>query len=131
LIALARREPSSVVRSQLACSCKRLPAADCLPSVRELLRHDEDVSDPHIPLLLWWAVEDKAIAHRDQVLALLNTADAWKLPVVKGFLLERLSRRYLSEGGNDNMEACAHLLEQAPEAAERDLLLRGMDTALE
>src|SRR6185437_8475821 len=125
LIALARRETSPTVRSQLACSCKRLATADCLPIVRELLRHDEDVSDPHIPLLLWWAVENKAIAHRDQVLALLDTPDSWKRPLVKGFLLERLSRRYLSEGGRENLEACAHLLEKAPGTAERDLLLRG------
>ena len=131
LIALARRETSPVVRSQLACSCKRLPAADCLPIVRELLRHAEDVSDPHIPMLLWWAVEDKAIAHREQVLALLDTPDAWKLPLVKRFLLERLSRRYLAEGGKDNLETCARLLEKAPGAEERDLLLRGMDKALE
>ncbi|MGH7222943.1 MAG: PVC-type heme-binding CxxCH protein, partial [Gemmataceae bacterium] len=131
LIALARRETSSVARSQLACSCKRLPTADCLPIVRELLRHSEDVSDPHIPMLLWWAVEDKAIAHRRQVLALLDTPDAWKLPLVKRFLLERLSRRYLAEGGKDNLETCAHLLEKAPGAEERDLLLRGMDKALE
>ncbi|HTU22685.1 MAG TPA: c-type cytochrome [Gemmataceae bacterium] len=131
LIVLARRETSPMARSQLACSSKRLPAADCLPIVRELLRHSEDVSDPHIPMLLWWAVEDKAIAHREQVLALLDTSDAWKLPLVKGFLLERLSRRYLSEGGKDNLETCARLLEKAPGAEERDLLLRGMDTALE
>ncbi len=131
LIALARRETSSVVRSQLACSAKRLPAADGLPIVRELLRHNEDVSDPHIPLLLWWAIEDKAVTHRAAVLGLFDTADAWKLPLVKQFLLERLARRYLSEGGKTDLETCAHLLKQAPGEAERDLLLRGMDKALE
>ncbi|HTU90483.1 MAG TPA: PVC-type heme-binding CxxCH protein [Gemmataceae bacterium] len=131
LIELARREPSTVVRSQLACSCKRLPAADALPIVRELLRHSEDIDDPHIPLLLWWAVEDKAIAHRDRVLVLLDAPDAWRLPLVKRFLLERLSRRYLAEGGKADLETCACLLEKAPGAEERELLLRGMDMALE
>lgn len=131
LIALARGETSSVVRSQLACSSKRLLAADGLPIVRELLRHSEDVDDPHVPLLLWWAVEDKAIAHRDRVLALLDSPDAWKRPLVKRFLLERLGRRYLTEGGKANLETCVRLLEKAPSAAERDLLLRGMDKALE
>ncbi|HZV05871.1 MAG TPA: c-type cytochrome, partial [Gemmataceae bacterium] len=131
LIALARRETSCVVRSQLACSSKRLPAGDCLPIVRELLRNSEDAGDPHIPLLLWWAIEDKAIAHRDQVLALLDTPDAWRQPVVKRFLLERLARRYLAEGGKGDLETCARLLAKAPGAEERDLLLRGMEQALE
>lgn len=131
LIALAKRETSPVVRSQLACSSKRLPAAEGLPIVRELLRHSEDIGDTHIPLLLWWAIEDKAIAHRDQVLALLDTPEAWRLPLVKRFLLERLARRYLAEGGKADMESCAYLLEKAPGAAERELLLRGMDKALE
>jgi len=131
LVALARRETSPVVRSQLACSSKRLPAADGLPIVRELLRHSEDVDDPYIPLLLWWAVEDKAVAHRDQVLALLDAPDAWRLPLVKRFLLERLARRYLAEGGKTDLETCAYLLEQAPGPEERELLLSGMDKALE
>ena len=131
LIALARRDTSPTVRSQLACSAKRLPAADCLPIVRELLRHDEDVSDPHIPLLLWWAVENKAIAHRDLVLALLNTADDWRKPLVQRFLLERLGRRYLAEGGAADLDTCVRLLAKAPGDAERDALLRGMDKALE
>jgi putative membrane-bound dehydrogenase-like protein len=131
LIALARLETSCVVRSQLACSCKRLPACDGLPIVRELLRHSEDTGDPHIPMLLWWAVEDKAVAHRDQVLTLLDTSDAWRLPLVKRFLLERLARRYLVEGGKGDLETCARLLEKAPGAEERGLLLSGMDQALE
>src|SRR5207302_6464341 len=66
LVALARTDSSSTVRSQLACSAKRLPGPDCLVIVRELLRRDEDANDPHIPLLLWWAIEDKAISHREQ-----------------------------------------------------------------
>src|SRR5262249_35840462 len=62
LVELARTDPSPVVRSQLACSAKRLPAKDGLPVVRELLKRSEDVDDQHIPLLLWWAVEDKAVS---------------------------------------------------------------------
>jgi putative membrane-bound dehydrogenase-like protein len=131
LIDLARREQSPVVRSQLACTSKRLPASDGLPIVRELLRHSEDIDDPHIPLLLWWAVEDKAIAHRDRVLALLDASESWRMPLVQRFLLERLARRYLAEGGKDDRETCVRLLEQAPAEAERDRLLNGMDKALE
>jgi putative heme-binding domain-containing protein len=131
LIALARREPSATVRSQLACSCKRLPADDCLPIVRELLGRFEDADDPHIPLLLWWAVEDKAVGHRDQILALLDRPQAWQAPLVRRFILERLARRYMAEGTDADLATCVRLLRMAPGAQERALLLIGMDKALE
>jgi putative heme-binding domain-containing protein len=131
LVELARAEPSPTVRSQLACSCKRLPGADCLPIVRELLHHKEDVDDPHIPLLLWWAVEDKAVAHRDLVLGLLEKPADWQAPLMQRFLVERLARRYLAEGTGPCLSACARLLEAAPGPGEVALLVRGMEKALE
>jgi putative membrane-bound dehydrogenase-like protein len=130
LITLARTEPSPLVRSQLACSCKRLPAADCLAIVGPLLGRQEDVNDPHIPLLLWWAVEDKARGHRDQVLDLLDRT-GWQTPLVRRFLLERLARRYAAEGTEADLNFCARLLARAPGPVEQRLLLRGLDRALE
>ncbi len=59
---LARRDASVVVRSQLACTAKRLPASETVPIVEQLLRHDEDADDVQMPLLIWWAIEDKAIS---------------------------------------------------------------------
>jgi putative membrane-bound dehydrogenase-like protein len=131
LTALARTDTSPTVRSQLACSAKRLRAHDCLAIVRELLRRDEDVADPHIPLLLWWAIESKAVSDRDQVLALFSDPANWRLPLVRNTILERIGRRYLAEGGEANLKACAHLMAAAPGQPERDLLLRGMEKALE
>ena len=128
---LARYDPSPRVRSQLACTAKRLPALDCLWIVKELLRRSEDVADPHIPLLLWWAVEDKAIADRERTLALLAAPDVWKLPLVRGVLTERLARRYMAEGGEADMAACARLLDAAPAPEDVALVLRGMEKALE
>jgi putative membrane-bound dehydrogenase-like protein len=131
LVTVARTDPSETVRSQLACSAKRLPAADGLPIVRELLQRSEDVNDPHIPLLLWWAIEDKAIAHRDLVLGLLDSPSAWRLPLVQRFILERIGRRYLAEGKEADLATCARLLAMAPGRTEVNLLLRGMEKALE
>jgi putative membrane-bound dehydrogenase-like protein len=131
LASLARTDPSPTVRSQLACAAKRLPASDCLAIVRESLRRDEDVKDPHIPLLLWWAIENKAISHREQVLALLQEPDSWRVPIIRGTILERIGRRYLAEGGNADVIACSRLLAAAPGSAELDTLLRGMEKALE
>ncbi len=131
LVALARTEKSATVRCQLACSAKRLPGPDCLAIVRELLRRDEDADDPFIPMLLWWAVEDKAITDRDAVVGLLDSPAAWRAPIVSRFIVERLARRYVDEGGDADLKACARLLAAAPGQAETDLLLRGIDKALE
>ena len=45
--------------SCLAASCKRWPAR-CFPILAQLIRREGDVNDKHIPLLLWWALEDKS-----------------------------------------------------------------------
>ncbi len=130
-VSLARTDPSPTVRSQLACTAKRLPAGDGLPVVRELLRRVEDINDPHIPLLLWWAVEDKAVAHRDLVLGLLDSPEAWRTPLIRRTLIERLGRRYMAEGGDADLAACARLLASAPGPEEVRLLMQGMEKALE
>jgi putative membrane-bound dehydrogenase-like protein len=128
---LARHETSPRVRSQLASTAKRLPAVDCLWIVRELLKRSEDVTDPHIPLLIWWAIEDKAIADRERTLALLGKPETWKLPQVRTMLTERLARRYMAEGGEADLTACARLLDAAPSPDDVALVLRGMEKALE
>jgi putative membrane-bound dehydrogenase-like protein len=130
-VALARNEPSCMVRNQLACSCKRLPGKDALPIVHELLQHQEDLRDPQIPLLLWWTIESKAVSDRRAVLHLLDGAQAWNNPLIRQAIVERLSRRYMAEGGNENLESCARLLELAPDAAGADRVVAGMEKALE
>jgi putative heme-binding domain-containing protein len=129
LVDLARTEQNPCVRSQLASTSKRLSSSQGLAIVRELLRRSEDVDDPHIPLLAWWAVEDKAVSDREQVLKLLESPSAWKLPLVERHIVERLARRYLAEGTEAGYAACAWLLAHSPGSA--DLLLRGMEKALE
>jgi putative membrane-bound dehydrogenase-like protein len=130
LVTLARSETSPVVRSQLACSAKRLPAEDALPIIAGLLRHDDDVNDQHIPMLLWWALEDKATASRTQVLQLFSSPDLWRYLMTQKFILERLARRYAEEGGDAGLGACARLLSLAPNPEVAQTLLKGMDLAL-
>src|SRR5262249_41504098 len=57
LLRLAQREPHVEVRSQLACTARRLPPDLGLALVQKLLARSEDTDDIHIPLLLWWALE--------------------------------------------------------------------------
>jgi putative membrane-bound dehydrogenase-like protein len=131
LVQAAKTDPSPQVRSQLACSARRLPGEDCLAIVAELLRRGLDADDAHIPLLLWWAVEARAITHRDVVLSMLTQASLWESPLVRKTLLERLARRYLAEGGEADVLACFELLHKAPTDGDRIRLVAGMDKALE
>src|SRR3569623_1647816 len=56
---LAEQEQTPHVRNQLACTAKRLPGAQALPLIDRMLARDAAAAAPQIPLLLWWALEDK------------------------------------------------------------------------
>ncbi|MEY4940058.1 MAG: hypothetical protein RIQ93_1793 [Verrucomicrobiota bacterium] len=131
LASLARSEPSPVVRNQMACSAKRLSGGAALPVVRGLLHRDEDIRDPQIPLLLWWAVESKATSDVEGVFGLLASAADWQAPIVRQYVVERLARRYAAETSDANFVLCRRLLALAPSAAERDLVLQGLEKAFE
>ncbi len=124
---LAATDPSPVVRSQLACTSKRLSGGDGLPIVAQLLRRGEDATDTHIPLLLWWAIEDKALSDTDRVLALVSDRASWQLPLVRGTIVERLAKRYLAERNDAGYTACARLLALAPDRDTRQALVAALD----
>ncbi|MFT5095748.1 MAG: putative heme-binding domain-containing protein, partial [Porticoccaceae bacterium] len=130
LVMLARDEASVVVRSQLACTAKRLSADAAMPIVAALIGHDEDVNDAHMPLLLWWAIEDKAISDTSAVLRLFESSDVWQLPIAKEFLVSRLvsrlARRLAAEGTESGYAACAQFLALARTEGDVDLVLQGM-----
>jgi putative membrane-bound dehydrogenase-like protein len=125
--ALARTEKHSSVRNQLACSAKRWPTRTALAVVRELLRHDEDVNDPQIPLLLWWAVESKALPFPEEVMSLLASPADWNQPLMRSHLLERIARFYAEIGVFERRPYCAALLTNAPSHELREVVLRGFD----
>ena len=128
---LAYREPHVEVRSQLACSARRLPAAESLAIVKNLAQRSEDAGDIHIPLLLWWAVEAKADADRDAVLALFADKPFWSQPIVAKHLTERLMRRYASTGARKDLVTAARLLELAPSKEHAGKLMAGLEAAYE
>jgi putative membrane-bound dehydrogenase-like protein len=131
LAELAYLESNVEVRSQLACSARRLPAAQSLPIVKNLCRRSEDAGDIHIPLLLWWAIEAKADKDRDAVLALLEDKAFWEQPIVKGTIIERLMRRYAATGRRQDLVTCARLLEMAPSKELAGKLMVGLEAAYE
>ena len=131
LAELARREPSATVRNQLACTCKRLPGSVALRIIEHLLRRSEDASDPQIPLLLWWAIESKAVSDRDQVLKLVDAPKAWSQRITQEVIVERMARRYLAEGKPEDFASVARLLTLAPTPTERERLFRALDQQMD
>jgi putative heme-binding domain-containing protein len=123
---LARREENVEVRSQLLCSAKRLPGALGLIIVRTMLERDADITDPHLPLLAWWAVEAKAISERETVLRLFAEPSLWQRKM-GAFVVERLMRRYAAGGTQADLRACARLLKMAPGDAQAKLLLASFE----
>jgi putative membrane-bound dehydrogenase-like protein len=129
-LAMAQNDPSPIVRSQLACTAKRLSGEQGLPLAAALLARDEDQADAQIPLLLWWSVEDKATSDRQRVLDLFAQRKAWNQPLIRSTILPRLARRYAAVGMDEDFASCAALLASAPGPAETDTLLEGIDRAL-
>jgi putative heme-binding domain-containing protein len=130
LVRMAVEDGSPTVRSQLACTAKRLPAVDGLAIVARLLRHSEDAGDTHLPLLIWWAVESKATTHADEVLALLADQEVWQLPLVRDTLIERLTKRYAAEKNDAGYAACARLLALAPTGGDVTRVVAAMESDL-
>ena len=126
---LARTEPHVEVRSQLACSARRLPMEESLRIVRRLAEHAEDSSDPHIPLLLWWAIEDKVNEHPNNVTELFVASDFQSQPMVREHLLERIMRRFGRSGKRSDLVHAARLLTMAQDTDSRKRLMIGFEKA--
>ena len=131
LLATAKSEPVAEVRAQLASSVTRLPGKDALPITRELLLRSEDVSDKHVPLLLWWAVESKCATDRDAILRMLEDSTFWHAPIVQKFIIARLGQRFTAERTAANLETAAKLFALAPSPADADELIKGMEAGLQ
>ena len=131
LLALAKTEPVAEVRAQLASSVTRLPGKDALPITHELLLRSEDVTDKHVPLLLWWAVESKCATDRDAILRMLEDSTFWHAPIVQKFIIARLGQRFTAERTDANLETAAKLFALAPSPADADELIKGMEAGLQ
>ncbi len=130
MLEVARKEPHPEVRSQLACSAKRLDADQALPLIEILMNNDADAKDPHNPLLIWWALEDKAESDREAVLDLFRGKAVWDKPLAQATILERLMQRYIMAGGAPNLRTAGRLLAMAPSARHAQPLLNGLEEGL-
>lgn len=130
LLAIAKTDKSPFVISQLASTAKRLPAEQCIPVVRAILNRKEFSKDPHIPLLVWWAVERYSISHVKEILQVFSRPDDWNTSSVRNVILGRLMRRFAGDGSKSGFGACAQLLASAPDDSQRRRMLTELDAGL-
>ena len=131
LKSLAATEQQPEVRTQLLCSAKRLPADTGLPIVRTMMERDADLQDQRIPLLLWWAIESKAVSDRDAVLALFEDPKVWDFQLARTYGAQYLAKRWAMAGGRENYESCVKLLGLAKRDADRAVVIEGIASAFE
>ncbi len=131
VVQLSREEESSVVRSQLASTAKRLPPDQALPLLNELLQRDSDLDDPHIPLLIWWAFEDKAVVARKDVLDLITADSMRQHPLVRTVVAPRLIKRYTAEKSTEGFQSCARVLAAAVSADDEESYFAAMEEQLQ
>src|SRR5262249_10643812 len=127
---LAEQDSSPVVRGQLACTARRLPAADALPGIRALICRDMDANDPHIPLVLWWAGERDALAARRDARALVCESRGARAGLSGTVVKPRLTRRYAAEGAATADESCAALLGSRMIDDERERVWEALELGL-
>jgi putative membrane-bound dehydrogenase-like protein len=125
---LAARDSSVVVRSQLACTAKRLPANQAIPIIRNLVVRDQDTDDPHIPLLIWWAIERHATSSPAAFESLVALPEFKKTRLAREILVPRLIRRFAAEGNAVTDGALCRILRAS---TERDASLAALEQGIE
>jgi putative membrane-bound dehydrogenase-like protein len=127
VVNLANTEPNAQVRSQWASSSLRLSATEGLPIVAALLRRDEDLSDIHVPLLLWWSIESKCANDRERVLDLFRDPSLWRAKISEQVVLPRLIKRFALAGTQKDYQTCVTLFRVAPTKSDGEMLLRAFE----
>jgi putative heme-binding domain-containing protein len=131
LISMAKTEKISEVRAQLSSTAKRLSGESALPIIREMLTADADADDIHIPLLVWWALENKAASHRQDVVRMFEDSTLWSTALSDRFITTRLGQRYTTERSDKNLVTAARLLTLAPNEKILTKLIDGMEKGLQ
>lgn len=113
---LARHDESVRVRGQLACTARRLTPSQGLPILTTLLERDLDREDPYLPLLIWWGLEQHAVAATPRVLAALSRPALRDSQLYQSFVAPRLMQRWAAEPTEECRQAVAQLLDHSPDS---------------
>ena len=90
LTELAENDKSPLVRLYLASAAQRVPVKLRAPLLKALLAHGEDVNDPNLPLMYWYATEPVVAADPKTGVQLLA---ACKLPKIRQFITRRMATK--------------------------------------
>ena len=129
LIELAMTEESPEVVSQLIAVSKRMDANDGLKIVKAVLARDLFENDPHIPLLIWWSIESKAMSNIESIKKLYSESDFWTSKIVRKTIMGRTMRRYASEETIEGYLMCSYLLSKAIDVNAKKILIDGFSDA--
>lgn len=129
MIALAVSDPHIEVRQQLASTAQRLPAGDALGIIENLLKRDQDASDPYMPMMVWWALEKTCGGDPELVLEMFRNQNLFDRVMVLKPILGFTMRRFASDGSRDSLKTCTALLALAPGLDSRQALIAGFEEA--
>lgn len=95
LAAMAKDDPSPVVRLYLASAVQRMPFDDRWPILQQLSLHGDDASDHNLPRMYWFGLEPMVPEFPEQALKL---AVSGKLANLQEHVARRLATGELAEG---------------------------------
>ncbi|MBA4064192.1 MAG: hypothetical protein C0501_10850 [Isosphaera sp.] len=128
LVRMARAEKSPAVAAQLACSARRLDPAAAVDLASALLENPVIEDDPHLPLLVWWAMEYANAA--DPTGTVRFPYPSGRSHRLQDFFNERTARRLMSGDIRDGQRRVANLFPFGINV-DRSAVLRGVATALQ
>ncbi|WLD13636.1 PVC-type heme-binding CxxCH protein [Planctellipticum variicoloris] len=126
---LAGEESVPAVRAELAATARRLPAAEGLPIALVLVGRDLERNDQHIPLLLWWAIEQHALTAPQPLVDFFTSPAGRESATAKTFLAPRLLRRYAAQATPDALAAVQKLIPVLGEESALSELQQGLQLA--
>lgn len=127
---VVENESSVYVRSQVASSARRVSGPIAFQLIASLIKHDEDSSDPHVPLLIWWAIESKA-KEPNEIISFYKNPQTWDSQLFRNHLAGRGVRRFAAIGTRESLLHVAELLRTAPDGDAAQKMLAGFDEALQ
>jgi putative membrane-bound dehydrogenase-like protein len=88
LAALAKSDPSPVVRLYLASALQRIEPAKRWEILDGLVSRAEDVGDPNLPLMIWYGLEPLVPLDKERALKLMVAS---KIPLLRQFVVRRIA----------------------------------------
>lgn len=119
---VAASETSAKVRLALAASLQRLDPQHRLPLAAQLVKNEADVTDPYIPLMIWYGLEPAVMQDKS---AALNVAERAAIPQIRRFVARRIA-----DNERPDLDAIVNSAFRAGDESKCRDLLQGMHAAL-